>query len=124
MLSVDMTGDMEMELDKISRGESDGNNYLNEYKKLVIKWVEQIKNSDTSAMTGNTLICPLCGKPVIKKKSAGAAPVTLKIIRTVASSILQMRFAVKNIRRNRKRAYIKTCNIYYQGLYISERKII
>lgn len=68
MLSVDMTGDMEMELDKISRGESDGNNYLNEYKKLVIKWVEQIKNSDTSAMTGNTLICPLCGKPVIKKK--------------------------------------------------------
>lgn len=68
MLSVDMTGDMEMELDKIARGESDGNNFLNEYKKLVIKWVEQIKNSDTSAMTGNTLICPLCGKPVIKKK--------------------------------------------------------
>lgn len=48
MLSVDMTGDMEMELDKIARGESDGNNFLNEYKKLVIKWVEQIKNSDTS----------------------------------------------------------------------------
>lgn len=68
MLSVDMTGDMEMELDKIARGESDGNNFLNEYKKLVIKWVEQIKNSGTSAMTGNTLICPLCGKPVIKKK--------------------------------------------------------
>lgn len=68
MLSVDMTGDMEMELDKIALGESDGNNFLNEYKKLVIKWVEQIKNSDTSAMTGNTLICPLCGKPVIKKK--------------------------------------------------------
>lgn len=68
MLSVDMTGDMEMELDKIARGESDGNNFLYEYKKLVIKWVEQIKNSDTSAMTGNTLICPLCGKPVIKKK--------------------------------------------------------
>lgn len=68
MLSVDMTGDMEMELDKIARGKSDGNDFLNNYKKLVAKWVELIKNSDTSAMAGNTLICPLCGKPLIKKK--------------------------------------------------------
>lgn len=37
MLSVDMTGDMEMELDKIARGESDGNDFLNNYKKLVAK---------------------------------------------------------------------------------------
>lgn len=68
MLSVDMTGDMEMELDKIARGKSDGNDFLNNYKKLVAKWVELIKNSDTSAMAGNTLICPLCSKPLIKKK--------------------------------------------------------
>lgn len=68
MLSVDMTSDMEMELDKIARGKSDGNDFLNNYKKLVAKWVELIKNSDTSAMAGNTLICPLCSKPLIKKK--------------------------------------------------------
>ena len=68
MLSVDMTGDMEMELDKIARGKSDGNDFLNNYKKLVTKWVELIKNSDTSAMASNTLVCPLCGKPLIKKK--------------------------------------------------------
>lgn len=37
MLSVDMTGDMEMELDKIARGKSDGNDFLNNYKKLVAK---------------------------------------------------------------------------------------
>ena len=45
MLSVDMTGDMEMELDKIARGKSDGNDFLNNYKKLVAKWVELIKNN-------------------------------------------------------------------------------
>ena len=39
MLSVDMTSDMEMELDKIARGKSDGNDFLNNYKKLVAKWV-------------------------------------------------------------------------------------
>lgn len=43
MLSVDMTSDMEMELDKIARGKSDGNDFLNNYKKLVAKWVELIK---------------------------------------------------------------------------------
>lgn len=95
MLSVDMTGDMEMELDKIARGKSDGNDFLNNYKKLVAKWVELIKNSDTSAMAGNTLICPLCGKPLIKKKSVGAVQVIPKITRIVADFILQMKSAVK-----------------------------
>ena len=38
MLSVDMTGDMEMELDKIARGKSDGNDFLNNYKKLSVPY--------------------------------------------------------------------------------------
>ena len=40
-----MTSDMEMELDKIARGKSDGNDFLNNYKKLVAKyWIEDKNN--------------------------------------------------------------------------------
>lgn len=71
--SPEMTAKWEEDLDKIARGELDKSEFIGEIESLVVKWCKEIDDAESlqiaeSAYNKNVtdLICPSCGKPLIK----------------------------------------------------------
>ena len=69
MKSAEMTGELEKELNDIAEGRADYQQFIDKVKSMTRKWYQTVCGASSDAFTDKSMICPSCGKRLIKGKN-------------------------------------------------------
>lgn len=69
MKSAEMTGELEKELNDISEGRADYQQFIDKVKDITRKWYKAVCDASSDAFVDKSMICPSCGKRLVKGKT-------------------------------------------------------
>lgn len=66
---ADREGELEKKLNDIAEGRADYQQFIDKVKSMTQKWYQTVCGASSDAFTDNSMICPSCGKRLIKGKN-------------------------------------------------------